>query len=80
MAPPGEELDRAWSQLLEGTAQRRPSDSDLAKGDSHACTGTLIRISEEEMSHLERDSVISLQSGGYAAGLGVGHDLHCLVG
>ena len=40
--------------------------------------GTLIRISEEELRLTGSDS-IPLESGGYAAGLGVGHNLHCVV-
>ncbi|KAI1449963.1 hypothetical protein F5Y02DRAFT_427844 [Annulohypoxylon stygium] len=40
-------------------------------------TGTLIRISEDELKLLNADS-IPLKDGGYAAGLGVAHNLHCV--
>ncbi|KAL2185711.1 hypothetical protein L209DRAFT_756950 [Thermothelomyces heterothallicus CBS 203.75] len=40
--------------------------------------GTLIRISGEELKLAGADS-IPLKSGGYAGGLGVGHNLHCVV-
>lgn len=40
--------------------------------------GTLIRISDEELRLAGSDS-IPLKDGGYAAGLGVGHNLHCVV-
>ncbi|KAI1204066.1 uncharacterized protein F4807DRAFT_449051 [Annulohypoxylon truncatum] len=39
--------------------------------------GTLIRISNEELSLYGNDS-IPLKDGGYAAGLAVGHNLHCV--
>ncbi|KAI2637707.1 hypothetical protein GGS26DRAFT_424480 [Hypomontagnella submonticulosa] len=39
--------------------------------------GTLIRISEDELRRHGSES-IALKDGGYAAGLGVGHDLHCV--
>lgn len=39
--------------------------------------GTLIRISEDELKLLNADS-IPLKDGGYAAGLGVAHNLHCV--
>lgn len=39
--------------------------------------GTLIRVSNEELALAETDSV-PLQDGGFAAGLGVGHNLHCV--
>ncbi|KAI0910066.1 hypothetical protein F4824DRAFT_458529 [Ustulina deusta] len=39
--------------------------------------GTLIRISEHELKQSGSDS-IPLKDGGYAAGLGVGHNLHCV--
>ncbi|KAI0186504.1 hypothetical protein EV127DRAFT_394938 [Xylaria flabelliformis] len=39
--------------------------------------GTLIRISEEELRQSGSGS-IPLKDGGYAAGLGVGHNLHCI--
>ncbi|GAB1318516.1 hypothetical protein MFIFM68171_08726 [Madurella fahalii] len=39
--------------------------------------GTLIRVSNEELKLTGSDS-IPLKSGGYAAGLGVGHNLHCV--
>ncbi|KAI1809102.1 hypothetical protein GGS20DRAFT_369052 [Poronia punctata] len=38
---------------------------------------TLIRISEEELKQSNSDS-IPLKDGGYAAGLGIGHNLHCV--
>ncbi|KAI1387154.1 uncharacterized protein F4822DRAFT_443966 [Hypoxylon trugodes] len=40
-------------------------------------SGTLIRISDDELKLLNSDS-IPLMGGGYAAGLGVGHNLHCV--
>ncbi|KAK4195844.1 hypothetical protein QBC40DRAFT_314969 [Triangularia verruculosa] len=39
--------------------------------------GTLIRITDEELQLAGADS-IPLQDGGYAGGLGVGHNLHCV--
>ncbi|KAJ5578189.1 uncharacterized protein N7459_007153 [Penicillium hispanicum] len=70
----------------KGTLQQWETALQADKS-SYTPTGTLIRISEEEMSHLERgkpttlerDWVIHLHNGGYATGLGVSHDLHCLV-
>lgn len=40
--------------------------------------GTLLRISEEELK-LYGSKSIALKGGGYAAGLGVAHNLHCIV-
>ncbi|KAI0198219.1 hypothetical protein F4808DRAFT_436904 [Astrocystis sublimbata] len=40
-------------------------------------TGTLIRISDDERKLLNSNS-IPLKDGGYAAGLGVAHNLHCI--
>ncbi|KAI1120824.1 hypothetical protein F5Y10DRAFT_116308 [Nemania abortiva] len=39
--------------------------------------GTLIRISDDELA-LSGSESIPLIDGGYAAGLGVGHNLHCI--
>ncbi|KAK8030408.1 hypothetical protein PG990_000142 [Apiospora arundinis] len=39
--------------------------------------GTLLRITDEELALQEYDS-IPLKGGGYAGGLGVGHNLHCV--
>ncbi|KAI8945738.1 hypothetical protein F4801DRAFT_584092 [Xylaria longipes] len=39
--------------------------------------GTLIRVSDDELKSLGSDS-IPLKDGGYAAGLGVAHNLHCV--
>lgn len=39
--------------------------------------GTLIRVSQEELDILGEDSV-SLKDGGFAAGLGVAHNIHCV--
>ncbi|KAF2229935.1 hypothetical protein EV356DRAFT_510022 [Viridothelium virens] len=39
--------------------------------------GTLIRISEDDLKLYGSDS-IPLKDGGYAAGLGIGHNLHCV--
>ncbi|KAF3026648.1 hypothetical protein E8E14_014516 [Neopestalotiopsis sp. 37M] len=39
--------------------------------------GTLLRISDEELKLYGNDS-IPLKDGGYAAGLGVAHNLHCV--
>lgn len=39
--------------------------------------GTLLRISEDELDQHGFDS-IPLKDGGYAAGLGVAHNLHCV--
>ncbi|KAF2206739.1 hypothetical protein CERZMDRAFT_52560 [Cercospora zeae-maydis SCOH1-5] len=39
--------------------------------------GTLIRVSQEELDILGEDSV-PLTDGGFAAGLGVAHNLHCV--
>lgn len=38
--------------------------------------GTLLRITQQELDRLEEDS-IALKDGGYAAGLGVAHNVHC---
>ncbi|KAK4175468.1 hypothetical protein QBC36DRAFT_189817, partial [Triangularia setosa] len=43
----------------------------------HLMAGTLIRISNEELQLAGTDS-IPLEDGGYAAGLGVAHNLHCV--
>lgn len=40
--------------------------------------GTLIRISDDELKLLNTES-IPFEGGGYAAGLGVAHNLHCIV-
>ncbi|KAI1177469.1 hypothetical protein F4777DRAFT_596650 [Nemania sp. FL0916] len=40
-------------------------------------SGTLIRLSEDEMKLHDARS-IPLKDGGYAAGLGIGHNLHCV--
>ncbi|KAI2605279.1 uncharacterized protein GGS25DRAFT_504504 [Hypoxylon fragiforme] len=40
-------------------------------------TGTLIRISDDELKLLNTES-IPFEGGGYAAGLGVAHNLHCI--
>lgn len=40
--------------------------------------GTLIRVSQDELVKHGSDS-IPLKDGGYAAGLGVAHSLHCVV-
>ncbi|KAK4504787.1 hypothetical protein PRZ48_002749 [Zasmidium cellare] len=39
--------------------------------------GTLLRVSDSELQHQGFDS-IPLEDGGYAAGLGVAHNLHCV--
>ncbi|KAK1144408.1 hypothetical protein N8T08_005561 [Aspergillus melleus] len=44
---------------------------------SELMSGTLFRISEEELAQSGGDS-IPLMEGGYAAGLGVSHGLHCV--
>lgn len=41
--------------------------------------GTLFRVSQEELDLHGSDS-IALKDGGFAAGLGVAHNLHCVVG
>ena len=42
-------------------------------------SGTAIRFSEEELRLANNASSIRLQDGGYVAGLGISHSLHCVV-
>jgi hypothetical protein len=79
MGHPGPEWEKSMHELMAGEPALSPAmpnrpgtrflTSDL---------GTLIRISEEEL-RLTGSESIPLKSGGYAAGLGVGHNLHCVV-
>ena len=46
---------------------------------SELLEGTLIRISEDELGQTGAKYSIPVRGGGYAAGLGVSHNLHCLV-
>lgn len=42
-------------------------------------SGTAIRFSEEELILANNATSIRLQDGGYVAGLGISHSLHCVV-
>lgn len=41
--------------------------------------GTLLRVSKEDLDRIKSTS-IEYRDGGFAAGLGISHDLHCMVG
>ncbi|KAI6087042.1 hypothetical protein F4821DRAFT_236909 [Hypoxylon rubiginosum] len=52
--------------------------SDWEQATTQLMAGALIRISEDEQRLLDGSSSIPLKDGGYAAGLGVSHSLHCV--
>lgn len=77
---PGPEWEENMHKLMEGESPPPPFSSQCIK-----CTavpkheiGTLLRVSEDELKLFGSDS-IPLKDGGYAAGLGVAHNLHCVV-
>lgn len=76
MGHPGPEWEKSMHELMAGELLHTvmPSIRFLMADDA----GTLIRISDEELKLAGSDS-IPLKGGGFAAELGVGHNLHCVV-
>ena len=70
---PRPELDKAWHDLLESTLLASFSIwRDLRSSDSY------FHVSEQTLQRLNR-TTIALNDGTYIGGLGVYHELHCLV-
>lgn len=52
---------------------------EMEEAWSNDLEASLIRITDDELAQTGARYSIPLQGGGYAAGLGVSHNLHCLV-
>ena len=72
--PPRYELDVAWSNLMRGVFD----SSSIVTCLSLMNAGTVIRLTEEDLSKANT-SALPLKNGGYAGGLSVFHELHCIV-
>ncbi|KAK2606534.1 hypothetical protein N8I77_005276 [Diaporthe amygdali] len=76
-SPANDAIEYEYRQIFNDSrflGPPRPEWDDLMES---IMSGTLIRISEDELMMHGSDS-IPLKDGGYAAGLGVAHSLHCV--
>lgn len=75
LGKPRPEQDQAWHELLEGMCSSMyPLELELKH-----YAGTFIRITGDELHQADNTTSVRHKKGGYVAGLGVSHALHCLV-
>ena len=76
MGPPEEQWRQSMHELLAGKLSRHAVA--WTRRLTPCSKGTLIHVSGEELQ-MQGSTSLALKDGGYAAGLGVSHNLHCIV-
>ncbi|KAJ0104235.1 hypothetical protein J7T55_001722 [Diaporthe amygdali] len=76
-SPANDAIEYEYRQIFNDSRFLGPPRPEWDALMESIMSGTLIRISEDELMMHGSDS-IPLKDGGYAAGLGVAHSLHCV--